>query len=97
MLRRVYEVKLNDPGVLFVFRNRVVRTPVKLRVLELELKGVELSIRINGIINYSVNLVAEETGVRLHPEDLIIGEPLIEELEDSKPRTILEELLENEK
>jgi len=100
MLRKVYEVRVNDPGVLLVFRNRVVRTPVKLRVSELELKGVELSIRTSGIINYSVNLVTEETREKLvlHSEDLIVEEPLIEELEEiNKPRTILEELLEDEK
>lgn len=98
MSRKVYEVILNDPGRLLVFRNRVVRTPVKLRVLELELKSVELSIRTSGIMNYSINLVPEETEEKLvlHSEDLIIEEPLIEELEESKPRTILEELLEDE-
>lgn len=99
MSRKVYEVIINDPGRLLVFRNRAVRTPVKLRVSELELKGVELSIRISGITNYSINLVPEETGEKLvlHSEDLIIEEPLIEELEESNPRAILEELLEDEK
>jgi len=99
MSRKVYEVRLNDPGKLIVFRNRVVRTPVKLRVLELELKGVKLSIRSNSIRNYSINLVTEEIEERvvLYPKDLIIvKEPLIEELKDSKPGTILEKLLEDE-
>ena len=107
MSKRVYEVKISDPGRLLTLKNRVVRTPTKFRVSELDLKGVKLKIHDTGIVDFSVSLVEErsishhESLIKNEPlieelEDLSKEEPLIEKLEDSTPKTILEELLEDE-
>lgn len=95
-MKRKYKVNINDPGRLIFFRNREVRTPVEVEVLESELDYIKLKIRANGIVDYSISLVNNEVSMLdlSFENDKEMEEPLVEELEEcnQEPKTLLEKL-----
>lgn len=91
-------------GIKLIFRNRLVRTPVKMEVTSNEFKLLESQLRRHGVSDYTYGPIPdkeilkpglwtwgdEEARIEINEEDL--EEPTLEELEDDESKTILERL-----
>ncbi len=96
-------------GAELIFRNRVIRTPVKIEVTDNEFKLLEIQLRRHGIDDYSYGPLPvkeiekpglwiwgdEEPEIEINDEE-DLEEPTLEELEDVSSKTMLERLANNE-
>ncbi len=100
-MKKLLDVKVR--GAALIFRNRIVRTPVKIEVTDSEFKLLEVQLRRHGINDYSYGPLpvkeiekpglwtwGDEAAEIDDEEDL--EEPSLEELEDVEPKTLLERL-----
>ena len=101
-MKKLLDIKAR--GAELIFRNRVVRTPVKIEVTDNEFKLLEVQLRRHGINDYSYGPLPvkeiEEPGLGTWGDEAEIEidaeedleEPALEELEDVEPKTLLERL-----
>ena len=94
-----YEIKINDLNRIIFFKNREVRTPTIIEVYEPDLESVKSSLRMKKISYYVVNEKIDFINIDEIQELVFVDkEKIIEELEEinnDKPKTILDKLVEN--
>lgn len=101
-MKKLLDIKVR--GAELIFRNRVIRTPVKIEVTDNEFKLLEVQLRRHGINDYSYGpfpvkeiekpglwtLEDEAAEIEIADEE-DLEEPALEELEDNS-KTLLERL-----
>jgi len=87
-----YIIKVKTPGKKLFFRNRVVRTPVELRLTKNELSIFKVRANSGGITDFSIELISEKDIIKPNenPTDTF-EDPQIEELEG--PKSTLQQIL----
>lgn len=77
-MSELYTVKVRTPGKKIFFRNRIVRSPVELKMTKDELSMFKVRFS-SGVVDYSVELSTK--GDKSKEKISVVTEPLIEELE----------------
>lgn len=70
----MFELTIDTPGILIVIDNRYVRTPLKIRISEKELKSIINTLKINGIDKFSYTEIEQSespTFVQLSRENQV--------------------------
>ncbi len=102
-MKKLLDIRVR--GVELIFRNRVIRAPVKIEVTDNEFKLLEVQLRRHGINDYSYGPLPvkeikkpglwtwgdEEAKIEIDDEE-DLEEPTLEELEDVESKTLLERL-----
>lgn len=102
-MKKLLDIKAR--GAKLIFRNRVVRTPVKIEVTDNEFKLLEVQLRRHGIDDYSYGSLPvkeiEKPGLWTWGDEAAeieiadeedLKEPALEDLEDDDSKTLLERL-----
>lgn len=97
-----YKVRVETMGKVIFFKNKKIRTPFVLELIEKDVKLFSMTMASHGIENFVVEEIKQQTGEDVW-EDIITSKDkvvVIEDLysdEEKEPSTILEKLLADEK
>lgn len=90
---RVYIVSIKTPNLFIKYRNKYLRTPIKIKVNEDEIEDIKRSLRFSSATNYLIEEIGDISLKKEIEVNNINKEVIVEEMPEDIESSILEDLM----